>query len=326
MSKPFIEVRNLRRTFNGFHAVDGISFTLEAGQVTGLIGANGAGKTTTMRILSTLDLPTEGTVHLGGVNVVEQPNDVRRRLGWMPDHFTAYKDTTVLQYLDFFARAQDLHGAERTSRLGEIAEFTNLHPLRDRPIDKLSKGQLQRVCLARALINDPEFLILDEPVAGLDPKARHEFKHLIHLLRDRGKTMLISSHILSELGEMCDMLLFMDRGKVVHHGDTHALRRGDTAAEISIINIVVAGPVEPAVKWLEQRDKWTVLEELTDGVKAEFDSGDQPLLREELKRMMADDIGVVDFHREERRLEETFMEMLRAPAGAPPAKTEEEGS
>jgi ABC-2 type transport system ATP-binding protein len=322
MSKPFIEVSNLRRTFNGFHAVDGISFTLAAGQVTGLIGANGAGKTTTMRILSTLDLPTEGTVRLGGVNVVEQPNDVRRRLGWMPDHFTAYKDTTVLQYLDFFARAQDLHGAERTSRLNEIADFTNLHPLRERPIDKLSKGQLQRVCLARALINDPEFLILDEPVAGLDPKARHEFKHLIHLLRDRGKTMLISSHILSELGEMCDMLLFMDRGKVVHHGDTHALRRGDTSAEICIINIVVEGGVEPAVAWLEKRELWTVLEELTDGVKAEFDSGDLVLLRSELKQMLAEGIAVVDFHREERRLEETFMEMLRTPSA--PAATKEE--
>ena len=198
-------------------AVRGLSLTVQEGEVVTLIGANGAGKTTTMRILSTLDLPTSGTVRLGGINVVEQPNDVRRRLAWMPDHFTPYKDTTVLQYLDFFARAQDLHGEERTRRLAEIADFTNLHPLRERPVDKLSKGQLQRVCLARALLNDPEFLILDEPVAGLDPKARHEFKHLIHLLRDRGKTMLISSHILSELGEMCDSLLFMDRGKVVHH-------------------------------------------------------------------------------------------------------------
>jgi ABC-2 type transport system ATP-binding protein len=314
MSKPFIEVTDLRRTFNGFHAVDGISFTLETGQVTGLIGANGAGKTTTMRILSTLDLPTAGTVRLGGINVVEQPNDVRRRLGWMPDHFTPYKDTTVLQYLDFFARAQDLHGAERTRRLGEIADFTNLHPLRERPIDKLSKGQLQRVCLARALLNDPEFLILDEPVAGLDPKARHEFKHLIHLLRDRGKTMLISSHILSELGEMCDSLLFMDRGKVVHHGDTHSLRRGHKSTEISIITMVIDGPLAPAIAWLEKRDKWTLLEELSDGVKAEFDSGDLAEVHAELRQIMADQIRVVDFHHDERRLEETFMEMVRANA------------
>jgi ABC-2 type transport system ATP-binding protein len=321
MSKPFIEVTNLRRTFNGFHAVDGISFTLESGQVTGLIGANGAGKTTTMRILSTLDLPTAGTVFLGGINVVEQPNNVRRRLGWMPDHFTPYKDTTVLQYLDFFARAQDLHGAERTRRLGEIADFTNLHPLRDRPVDKLSKGQLQRVCLARALINDPEFLILDEPVAGLDPKARHEFKQLIHLLRDRGKTMLISSHILSELGEMCDSLLFMDRGQVVHHGATHSLRRGHKSTEISIITMVIDGPLAPAVAWLEQRDKWTLLEELSDGVKAEFDSGDLAELHAELRQIMADNIRVVDFHHDERRLEETFMEMVRAntPTQSPPS-------
>lgn len=313
MSKPFIEVTNLRRTFNGFHAVDGISFTLESGQVTGLIGANGAGKTTTMRILSTLDLPTAGTVFLGGINVVEQPNNVRRRLGWMPDHFTPYKDTTVLQYLDFFARAQDLHGAERTRRLGEIADFTNLHPLRDRPVDKLSKGQLQRVCLARALINDPEFLILDEPVAGLDPKARHEFKQLIHLLRDRGKTMLISSHILSELGEMCDTLIFMDRGGIVHHGDTHTLRRG-TEGPVCMVDIAVEGPVAPLLEWLSVRPGWRLVSERNHGVRAEFSGGDETQrLAAELKRLISDGLVISDFHREERRLEEAFVEMLREP-------------
>lgn len=217
MNTPLIEVKDLRRTFDGFHAVDGISFTLHKGEVTGLIGANGAGKTTTMRILATLDLPTAGSIKFGGQSVVEHPNLARRRLGWMPDNFTPYKDTSVLQYLDFFGRAQDLRGDALERRLQEVAEFANLHPLRDRPIDKLSKGQLQRVSLGRTLLNDPEFLILDEPVAGLDPKARHEFKNLMHLLRERGKTMLISSHILSELGEMCDTLLFMDRGRVIHH-------------------------------------------------------------------------------------------------------------
>lgn len=312
MSKPFIEVSDLRRTFNGFHAVDGISFTLEAGQVTGLIGANGAGKTTTMRILSTLDLPTAGTVRLGGVDVVEQPGLVRRRIGWMPDHFTAYKDTTVAQYLDFFGRAQELRGAELSRRLEEVADFTNLHVLRDRPLDKLSKGQLQRASLGRTLISDPEFLILDEPVAGLDPKARHEFKHLIHLLRDRGKTMLISSHILSELGEMCDSLLFMDRGRVVHHGDTRSLRRAHKSSEISIITMVIDGPLQPAIAWLEKREKWTLLEELSDGVKAEFDSGDLAEVHAELRQILADNVRVVDFHHDERRLEETFMEMVRA--------------
>ena len=322
MSAPFIEVKNLQRHFVGVRAVDGISFNLEKGQVTGLIGANGAGKTTAMRILATLDLPTAGTVQMGGVSVIEQPGVVRRRLGWMPDHFTPYRDTTVAQYLDFFARAQELRGAALNRRLEEVAEFANLHVLRDRYIDKLSKGQMQRVSLGRTLINDPEFLILDEPVAGLDPKARHEFKSLMHLLRDRGKTMLISSHILSELGEMCDTLLFMDRGKVVHHGDTHQLRRGTSASDISIITIVIDGPLEPAVAWVEARPLWTLLEELSDGIKAEFDSGDPAALGAELKQLMVDGIRVVDFHREERRLEEAFMEMIRNSSSAPTTTVE----
>jgi ABC-2 type transport system ATP-binding protein len=311
MSTPFIEVTGLRRTFSGFHAVDGISFTLNKGEVTGLIGANGAGKTTTMRILATLDLPTEGLVKLGGVDIVEHPGIVRRRIGWMPDHFTPYRDTSVAQYLDFFGRAQELEGVALSRRLDEVADFANLHVLRDRPLDKLSKGQLQRVSLGRTLISDPEFLILDEPVAGLDPKARHEFKNLMHLLRDRGKTLLISSHILTELGEMCDSLLFMDRGKVVHHGGTHELRRAHKATDISIITMVIDGPVGPVKQWLEARDKWTLLEELSDGVKAEFDSGDVGHLHGELRQILADGVRVVDFHHDEKRLEETFMEMVR---------------
>src|SRR5687767_10255057 len=267
---PFLQVDDLARWFGGIKAVDGVTFELRAGQVVGLIGANGAGKTTTMRILATLDLPDRGTVRLGGVDIVEYPNEVRRRIGWMPDHFVAYKDTAVSDYLDFFARAYGLHGSERERRIGDVAEFTDLVSLANRPMDRLSKGQTQRLCLARTLLNDPEFLILDEPAAGLDPKARLEFKNLVRVLRDRGKTILISSHILSELGEMCDTLLFMDRGVVVHHGDTETLRRGTAADGSSVINITVHGDVAPLLAWLAVRPGWKLVEERRDGARAEF--------------------------------------------------------
>src|SRR5688572_6341310 len=223
-TEPFLAVENLARTFGGVKAVDGLSFELLAGQVVGLIGANGAGKTTAMRILATLDVPDRGQVRLGGVDIVEFPNQVRRRIGWMPDHFGPYSDTTVADYLDFFGRAHGLRGADLRNRVTEVTDFTDLGSLAERSMNKLSKGQTQRLCLARTLLNDPEFLILDEPAAGLDPKARLEFKNLVRVLRERGKTLLISSHILSELGEMCDSLLFMDRGRMVHHGDTDSLR------------------------------------------------------------------------------------------------------
>lgn len=314
MDTPLLEVENLARWFGGVKAVNGVSFALQRGQVVGLIGANGAGKTTTMRILATLDLPDRGSVRLGGVDIVEYPNEVRRRIGWMPDHFAPYKDTTVSDYLDFFARAYGLRGAELAERVAEIAEFTDLTPLADRPMTGLSKGQTQRLCLARTLLNDPEFLILDEPAAGLDPKARLEFKNLVRVLRERGKTILISSHILSELGEMCDTLLFMDRGAVVHHGDTETLRRGPTADGTSAINITVHGDVAPLLQWLAVRPGWKLVEERKDGVRAEYAGVSTELLATELRRLVADGVQVVDFHREMRRLEEAFVEMLRAPA------------
>ena len=312
-SPPFLQVRELARAFGGVKAVNGVSFELAAGQVAGLIGANGAGKTTTMRILATLDLADHGTISLGGVDIVEYPNEVRRRIGWMPDHFIPYKDTAVSDYLDFFARAHGLHGAELERRVAEVADFTDLVPLADRPMDKLSKGQTQRLCLARTLLNDPEFLILDEPAAGLDPKARLEFKNLVRVLRDRGKTILISSHILSELGEMCDTLVFMDRGVVMHHGDTDSLRRGTTMAGASAINITVHGDVTPLMNWLAVRPGWKVVELRRDGARAEFGNASTETLAAELRRLIADGVAVVDFHREMRRLEEAFVEMLRDP-------------
>jgi ABC-2 type transport system ATP-binding protein len=312
-STPMLEVAGLTRWFGNVRAVNGVSFELHAGQVVGLIGANGAGKTTTMRILATLDLPDRGVVKLGGVDIAEYPNEVRRRIGWMPDHFTPYRDTSVSDYLDFFARAYGLRGANLERRVTEVAEFTDLVELASRPSDRLSKGQTQRLCLARTLLNDPEFLLLDEPAAGLDPKARLEFKNLVRVLRDRGKTILISSHILSELGEMCDTLVFMDRGAVMHHGDTDALRRGVAADGSSIINIVVDGDVAPLLAWLAVRPGWKVIEERRDGARAELVGANAATLTIELRRLIADGVAVIDFHRELRRLEDAFVEMLREP-------------
>ena len=310
--KPFLEVKDLMRWFDGVRAVNGVSFELPRGAVVGLIGANGAGKTTTMRMLATLDLPDRGTIKLGGIDIVEYPNEVRRRIGWMPDHFAAYPDMSVADYLDFFGRAHGLRDGELARRVDEVADFTDLRPLADRPMDRLSKGQTQRLCLARTLLNDPEFLLLDEPAAGLDPKARLEFKNLVRVLRERGKTILISSHILSELGEMCDTLIFMDRGGVMHHGDTDTLRRG-SASTTCLVKIVVHGDVAPVLQWLAVRPGWKLIEQMRDGVRAELAAGEPGTLAAELRRLVADGVAVVDFHREERRLEEAFVDMLREP-------------
>ena len=313
MSKPLVKVKGLVRWFEKVRAVNGVSFDLPAGQVVGLIGANGAGKTTAMRILATLDQADAGTVLIDGVDIVEHPEAVRRRLGWMPDNFTPYPDMTVGDYIDFFGRAHGFRSRQLAQRVAEVMDFTDLVPLSDRLIDQLSKGQTQRLCLGRTLLNDPDFLILDEPAAGLDPKARLEFKNLVRILRDRGKTLLISSHILSELGEMCDTLVFMDNGRVMHHGDIESLQRrgaADSTPGAAIYDIAVAGPVEPLLAWLSVRPGWKCLETRKEGARAEFAGAEPATVAAELRRLVAD-LPVVEFRRHERRLEETFVDMLR---------------
>jgi ABC-2 type transport system ATP-binding protein len=316
MSTPLVEVTNITRRFGYVQALKGVSFTLERGQVVGLIGANGAGKTTAMRILASLDLPDTGTVRVGGIDIVQEPNLERRRIGWMPDHFQAYRDMTVGDYLDFFARAHGFRGRELVQRVLEVMDFTDLTSLATRPMDKLSKGQTQRLCLGRTLLNDPEFLLLDEPAAGLDPKARVEFKNLVRILRERGKTLLISSHILTELGEMCDTLVFMDQGRVVHHGDKEDLLRHDVASG-AIFDISVHGPATALLEWVGNRPGWRLVEQRRDGARAEFHNGEPEAVSMELRRL-ANDLQVLSFQRQERRLEDAFVDILRG--GAMPAK------
>ncbi|TWU10183.1 ABC transporter ATP-binding protein [Allorhodopirellula heiligendammensis] len=225
-----IELRRLYRYFGKTKAVHDISFSVPRGHVFGYIGPNGAGKTTSMRILSTLDLPSYGDAFVDGFSVVNDPELVRRRLGFMPDSFGTYRDVNCEEYLDFFARAYGLVGRERTQRLKWVLEFTGTVGMKDKPIRGLSKGMKQRLCLGRALVHDPAVMILDEPAAGLDPRARIQLRKMIRELADRGKTILISSHILTELAEMCDAVGIIEQGQLLATGsvDEIQLQRNQT--------------------------------------------------------------------------------------------------
>jgi len=303
-----IEVRDLRRTFGAIEAVRGVSFAVPRGQVVGFIGANGAGKTTTMRMMVTLDVPDAGVIRICGVDVVERPHEARRRIGWMPDSFGTYPHMAVWEYLDFFARALGYRGRERRERLAQVMEFTDLGPLAEQDMPTLSKGQAQRLCLGRTLLADPEVLILDEPAAGLDPKARLEFKDLLRLLADDGKTIFISSHILSELAEVCDALLFIDEGRIVHYGSPASLAAPDGARPLYALEL--AGAPERLAEWVATQPRVALVELHRRGGTIRFEADDAELIAATLRRMVVDGLPVVDFHRQEASLEDAFVRML----------------
>ncbi|XHR26690.1 MAG: ABC transporter ATP-binding protein [Chthoniobacteraceae bacterium] len=317
MSQPLVEICDLRKRFGTLEAVRGISFDIHPGQVVGFIGANGAGKTTTMRMMATLDGPDSGSIKIGGRDVVNYPNEVRRLIGWMPDAYGTYENMTVLEYLDFYARAFGFRQAERRRRMDEVMEFTNLTSICTRPINKLSKGMAQRLCLGRTLLHDPDLLILDEPAAGLDPKARIEFKHLVRLLADEGKTLFISSHILSELGEMCDTLLFIDAGRIVHYGSAETLI--SEGAHGVVVEVRVAGGSGALLEWIPLNPNMELLETTRHGARLRTKADTPEAMATILRKMVRDGIEVTDFHKEERRLEDAFVDILQKVGGAVPA-------
>jgi ABC-2 type transport system ATP-binding protein len=242
-----LEVKALSRAFGELKAVDAVSFSIEKGSIFGFIGPNGAGKTTTMRIVATIDQASEGDATVGGYSVTDNPDQVRPLLGYLPDKYGAYEDATVAEVLDFFARAYGLKGAERRKRLDSIVEFTGLGPLRDRLATSLSKGMQQRVAMGRALLNDPALLVLDEPADGLDPRARIELRELLRALAAQGKAILISSHILTELSEMCDACAIIERGRLLAAGpiaDILARANAGGGAELSVRLVAGEGLAE----------------------------------------------------------------------------------
>ena len=318
-AEPIVQVRDLHRTFGDVRAVSGISFDIAPGQVVGFIGANGAGKTTTMRMMVTLEQPDAGYVKVAGFDVVQRPAEARRQLGWMPDAFGSYDYMTVHEYLDFYARAFGFTGAARSDRVQEVMEFTDLLPLADRAMTTLSKGMNQRLCLGRTLLHDPPVLVLDEPAAGLDPKARVEFKHLVRLLAQDGKTLFISSHILSELEEMCDSLIFIDQGRLVHHGSAEQLKQHQDGG----IVVSVETPSDPGAvaRWCQLNENVEVLETTRRGARLRLPGGDEEALARLLRRMVAEGLPVTEFRREQQKLEDAFVNLLRNGAAAmhPPA-------
>lgn len=307
--EPAIEIRHLTRRFGRLRAVDEVSFQVWPGQVLGFIGPNGAGKTTAMRLLATLDVPTAGDAFVHGYSVIDDPDRVRRILGFMPDGFGRYDNMNVVEYLDFFARSYGFRGPRRRDAVERVLTFTELDKLAGKAVNTLSKGMSQRLGLGRTLIHDPDVLVLDEPAAGLDPRARVEVRELIRLLAaDMNKTVLISSHILTELGEICDSAAIIEAGRILASGTMDEIRRmcqqGRQAAGRLAVRALNGG--EPLERWLLQQP-------FVEGVTASgnvisFEFHAEPSAQHQLlKNMIQQGFEVVEFQGQTETLEDTFM-------------------
>lgn len=233
-----LSIEGLTKTFGKITAVNNLSLHLEPGDIMGFIGPNGAGKTTTIKIVATLLSPDSGTAYVQGIDVTKDPEAVRPLIGFMPDFFGLYEDVLVWEYLDFFAAAYRIPSQRRRRIIDDVLELTDLTTKKYSLVSELSRGMQQRLCLAKTLIHDPKVLLLDEPASGLDPRARIEIKELLKELRNMGKTILISSHILPELADFCNKIAIIEQGKLVISGDVEAIMKQCRGGKILRIGLM----------------------------------------------------------------------------------------
>lgn len=247
-----IKTENLTKKYGDMFAIKGIELDLQQGDLFGFIGPNGAGKTTTMRIIATLSEPSWGEAYVCGHSIYNAPKEIRRLVGYMPDFFGVYDDMKVIEYLEFFAAAYRITGPARRKRCNEMLEIVDLDFKRDAFANTLSRGQTQRLGLARVLLHDPQVLLLDEPLSGLDPRARIEMRNLLRRLGQTGKTIVVSSHILPELADICNKIGIIDRGVISFSGEVDEVIR--KVRNQVILQIGVADDAEKASKFLTDHD------------------------------------------------------------------------
>jgi ABC-2 type transport system ATP-binding protein len=303
-----IELRDLTKKYGELFAIKQIDLELSKGDVYGFIGPNGAGKTTTMRILATLLNPTWGEAYVAGYSIYTKPKEIRRIIGYMPDFFGVYDDMKVIEYLEFFAAAYRIKGPSRQKICTEVLDLVDLGYKGQALVTSLSRGMTQRLGLARVLLHDPQVLLLDEPASGLDPRARIEIRSLLKRLRDMGKTIMVSSHILPELADICNKIGIIERGELIVNANVDEVMR--QVRQHTIIDIGVVGDRDAAAKLLESQEIVSRVEE-DDGclrvTLADRDSDYSQLATV----LVAAGHKLTMFREEEINLETAFMELTK---------------
>ncbi|MBI3746499.1 MAG: ABC transporter ATP-binding protein [Chloroflexi bacterium] len=305
-----VRTEGLVKRYDRTVAIAGVDLDIAEGEIFGLVGPNGAGKTTTLRILATLLEPTSGQAEIAGWSVNRNPNEVRRVLGFMPDVFGVYDDMRVWEYLDFFARCYGLPAAARRRIIGDLLDLVDLADKRETYVQGLSRGMQQRLCLAHALVHDPQVLLLDEPASGLDPRARVELRELLRELRTLGKTILISSHILPELEELCTSVAIVDSGRVLASGRISDIEQRLRVGSVLRARVLADGEtLEAARGWFAAQPEVASAAILRDGTIEIGFRGDEPQTAALLRDAVAGGLAIASFSRAASDLEELFLQV-----------------
>lgn len=304
-----IRVEHVNHWFGAMQVLRDLSMHVPAGEIFGFIGPNGAGKTTTIRMMATLLEPDDGRVLVDGIDVVEAPAEVRKVLGFMPDAFGVYDRITVVEYLEFFAAAHGIGLGVRQRTVEAVMELTELGPLRDRLVQTMSKGMRQRLGIARMLLHDPKVLILDEPANGLDPRARIEMRELIEELRGLGKTILLSSHILTELSDMCTSVAILEKGRLLAGGSVDAIGR-TLKPERAVKIRVLAAPADVEAILARGPEVLGVERDPDGSYKVQYRGGDETLA-DLVDHCIAQKLRLLRVEPDQNDLERIFLEVTK---------------
>ncbi|PKM49485.1 MAG: ABC transporter ATP-binding protein [Firmicutes bacterium HGW-Firmicutes-7] len=301
-----IKVENLVKRYGKFTAVDDLSFSIGKGEIFGFVGSNGAGKTTTMKVAAGLLKADAGTIFVNGHDVHKHRTEAKRSIGYMPDFFGVYDDLKVTEYMNFYCGVHKIPVADRKKTIDSLVEVVNLSDKREAYVDDLSRGMKQRLCLARSLIHNPELLILDEPASGLDPRARVEFREIIKELKDMGKTILISSHILHELSEVCTSIGIINGGKMIAIGTVSEIQ--EKLNHLSRVKVKVCSDFSLAASILKEQPLVTGLVEANGFIEFSF-SGEVQQKADLLKSLVNKEVRVTHFEETAGSLESIFMHL-----------------
>jgi ABC-2 type transport system ATP-binding protein len=300
-----ISIEGLTKQYGNMQALKDVSFSIGEGSIFGFVGPNGAGKSTTIKILATLLTPTSGHAYINGVDVTKHPKEVRRLIGYMPDFFGVYDRLKVTEYLDFYASCYHVPTNKRQGIIMDLLELTDLSFKADAYVDSLSRGMKQRLCLARCLVHDPKVLLLDEPASGLDPRARVEMRELLRELRNMGKSIIVSSHILPELAEMCDQIGIIESGELKAFGSVEEIT--SRLNQDKLIRIAIHGPKQQGMNLIEQNPWVRGVDETDEGLLQISFTGDASEQTKLLATLVAGGVPVLSFTEVNNSLEDLFM-------------------